>query len=237
MPLYHLRITKDAIAPQTYFKYFTERTNRHLLVTENPDKECEQIHLHVMFESNHLNDQAVRREIKKWFPALSGNKDYSLKTADDNGWVYVSKGPDMRIQTFPLICSKYGVTEDEIVEWHNKYWETRKQTVPQSNKTTEIHQYSVTMVERPPKKKVLTWTQRLIQKLKDEDFQCTRTNECLIHLTKRVLREMAPDGKALDDFILTRMVQSVFNGLIVGNERDVWEQTYAERVHTKMTIL
>lgn len=241
MPLYHICITKDATTPDKYIKFLNERTTRCLLVTENSDSDCKQVHMHCMFESVHNNDegkcQSLRREFKKWFPFLDGNKDYSLKGADETGWIYICKGPDTNNQTYSIVNFKQNVTDVEVMAWHLTYWANRETHIQSQSNSTVINKYSVTCVEKPPRKKTLTWTQRLIQTMKDEGFQCTRTQICMNAITSRVLDEMGTSGKALDDMILSRLVQSVFNGLIEGDEREDWKQSYIFKVTSKMTIL
>ena len=159
--LYHIRITIRADTPEIYKTYFEQKTVKHLLVQENPDEDCKQVHLHAMFTCFHKNDQAVRREMRSWFPDFSGNKTYSIKVGTEpGGWHYICKGPDPNQKTFPIVVSTTETNED-ITKWHEEYWSVRQSRNP-------IKSDVVVNLDEPIEKKKIktkTWTVKLIEQL------------------------------------------------------------------------
>ena len=54
------------------------------------------------------------------------------------------------------------------------------------------------------------------------------------YVMDKVLDNMGPEGKALDDIILIRLVNAVINGIIQGQERLAWKSSLKKRVLKKM---
>lgn len=118
---FHLRLTFD-IESDKYKTYAEQRTQEHILVKENADEDCKQTHLHLHCKTLHKNDQAYRREVKKWFPALQGNAHYSLKTGNEKGYHYVCKGTSSDWDTGKPNVLSTSFSEDQIKEFHRMYW-------------------------------------------------------------------------------------------------------------------
>lgn len=205
---FHIRLTADIENPR-YAQYARERTTKHILVQENADSDCKQPHLHYHFESLHTNDQSLRREFKKWFSALSGNKDYSLKVGDEVGYVYVCKGtdPDWEIGKPTVLSTTF--SDDEIKEFHRRYWNHNSRIVVNLSETTEL-------IPKKKREKRPTWTQEIIQELKTAypskkwnlDLDTDKRSLC-----DKILDRMGEGGKALDEIIFRRIFYAVYNGL------------------------
>lgn len=236
--LYHIRITIHADTPEKYKTYFEQKTVKYILVQENPDEDCKQVHLHAMFTCLHKNDQAVRRELKKWFPEFKGNEAYSVKEGTIKGWNYVCKGPNSIIKTFPIVVSTTE-TNEQIIEWHEEYWQHRIDNAP-------IKSDVIVVLDDEPivKKKIRTqtWTEKLIEQLNTEltygevKYADVFSETYTMHnyVMDKVLDAMGPSGKALDDLILIRLVNAVINGIIHGQERIAWKASLKTRVLKKM---
>lgn len=206
---FHIRLTAD-IENNRYAQYAVERTTKHILVRENADEDCKQTHLHIHFESLHSNDQSLRREFKKWFSALSGNKDYSLKQGDELGYVYVCKGTDSDWEIGKPTVLSTTFSEDEIKEFHRRYWNHKSRVVVKLSETAEPPE--------PKKKKTRapSWTERVTEEIRT-NYPDKKWNLDLetdkISLCDKILDRMGDSGKALDEIIFRRIFYAVYNGL------------------------
>jgi len=213
---YHIRLTAN-IGCHRYAQYLTERTVTHLMVTENADEDCKQTHHHCHFTSIQKNDQALRREYKKWFPLLSGNKDYSLKEGDAVGFNYVAKGsgPDWETQKPHVVSTTF--SDEEVKEFHRQYWNhhdrIKVDLTPQAN--FDHIDALLTAVKKERKKKP-TWTQSVIAEIRelhpDKGYDYNH-HEDRVYLVDKILSRMGTDGKALDEIVFKRMFFAVYNGL------------------------
>jgi len=205
---FHIRLTAD-IENAKYPQYAVERTVAHIIVRENADLDCKQTHLHLHFNSVHSNDQSLRREFKKWFPALSGNKDYSLKEGDELGYVYVCKGTSSDWETGKPTVLSTTFSESEIQEFHRRYWNHKSRIVVKLAETAEPE-------IKKKKTRTPTWTERVIDEIRT-NFPAKIWNLDLesdkIHLCDLILDRMGDVGKALDEMIFRRTFYAVYNGL------------------------
>lgn len=156
MSYYHVRITYD-IDSEEYKTYAQQRTLQHIIVKENADQECKQPHLHFHSKTLHKNDQAFRREFKKWFPQLQGNSSYSLKQGNEIGYRYVCKGtdPDWDIGKPEVLSSTF--SEEEIKEFHRQYWNHNQRVIVDTTQVPDVNE----KVKKPRAKQFL-------EKIRDE---------------------------------------------------------------------
>ena len=224
---YHIRLTAD-IENIRYAQYARERTTSHVLVRENADEDCKQTHLHCHFTSLHKNDQALRREFKSWFSALSGNKDYSLKEGNEIGFRYVCKGTSPEWETGKPAVLSTTFSEDEIKEFHRLYWSHQTRVIVPMAETPEPF--------KKKRERKLTWTEEIIEELTiahpnrrfEKDFPGD-----VRFLTTYILKKMGSRGRALDDIIFRRIFYAVYNGLKKTNEGDENFITHYEHLITK----
>jgi len=216
---YHIRLTAN-IGCHRYAQYLVERTVSHLMVTENSDEDCKQTHHHCHFTSIQKNDQALRREYKKWFPLLSGNKDYSLKEGNEVGFNYVAKGsgPDWETQKPHVVSTTF--SDEEVKEFHRQYWNHHDRTIMPvavgQAIINEAHDHATYLALKKERKKRPTWTQEVINEIRtahpDHGYDYNH-HEDRKYLVDKILLRMGEGGKALDETVFRRIFFAVYNGL------------------------
>lgn len=210
MSYYHIRLTYNIDEHSLQYKRYAEqRTQEHILVKENADTDCKQPHLHLHSKTLHKNDQALRREFKKWFPELQGNAHYSLKNGNEVGYHYVCKGTGPEWDTGKPTVLSTTFTEDEIKEFHRIYWNHANRI--------KVDLGSAEVVEEKPKRKR---TKTFMEKLRDEievEFPNHRWNPemdtDMEFLATRLLKRLGDTAKNLDTIIFTRLMNGLLNGL------------------------
>jgi len=208
--MFHIRLTSpNYLSSEQLITFSKQRLVKHILVEENADAQCKQTHNHLHAETLYKNDQAYRREIKKWFPALAGNKDYSLKPGDDRGYQYVCKGTGRDWDTGKPNVLSTTFSEEEIQEFHRLYWIEQPETTAIKVDLTDLAE---------PKKKIKckTFMQKLIDEVilnyPDKTWDIDQETDLSI-LTEKLYSAMGSAGKNLDNFIWIRMLNALYMGL------------------------
>lgn len=212
---FHLRLTYD-IANTAYVTYAEQRTKDYILVQENADEDCKQTHLHLHCKTFHKNDQAFRREVKKWFPNLQGNQHYSLKQGNEKGYHYVCKGtgPDWDTGKPHILATSFD--ENDIKEFHRIYWNHANRTI--------VNLADAVPDDKPKKR---PRTKLFMEKLRDE--LVTELPDKLWNidldtdaefLGQRLLKRLGETAKNLDTIVFTRLMWGLYNGLPKSYESD-----------------
>lgn len=206
--MFHIRLTNpEYLSSEKLITFSKQRLHEHILVEEGADANDKQTHNHLHGKTFHKNDQAYRREVKKWFPNLSGNKDYHLKKGDPRGYVYVCKGTSRDWDTGKPKVLSTTFSEEKIKEFHKEYW----------GKQDEVIKVDMTVLEEPKKKvKCKTFMQKLIEEVilnHPEKTWDIDQEQDLNYLTDKLYTSMGHAGKNLDNFIWIRMLNALYLGL------------------------
>jgi len=190
-----------------------------ILVVENKDHSCKTAHnhLHGRAKDPAMNDQAVRRRIKKRLPLLNGQKHYSLKGGDTVGYVYVSKGTNASWEHGPPSVLATTFAEEHIKTFHGKYWERQAAAHAARDATMVALEFPDQQAEIPKKKKR---TKLFVERVRDELVEnypdktwCIDDDTDLSILTKKLYSKMGETCKNLDNIIWCRMLNGLYSGL------------------------
>jgi len=226
MLLIHVRITHLISQDEERAKYLSilkQHCLRYFVVEEHDASK----HIHVIYECNYNSVKTARTHFLEWFPQLkekgNGNKKYGgFKKAEDRWFAYVCKGPDKVVKTYPIVLANTIATDDEVQASHELYWSQRPIKV---NMVQLAADGPVDHQLRVKKKTVQTFMMKTIEQYKLDNplDEVEYTDYYVEKLTRYLLRKMGPLGKALDEMILWRNINALFNGVMAEDSRESFD--------------
>lgn len=144
LPSLHLRITHtDNPQLEQIKKFVTNYAVPTITVLEEADEEVNRTHTHTFIQTN-ITINTFRKQLKKEFPLLNGNKDFQLCQVKDTDAMlrYVSKG---KISEAPQVIYS-SIASHIIAQYHIDYWKINSELQAQGQKSQK------------PKKTQATWT-------------------------------------------------------------------------------
>jgi hypothetical protein len=217
---------------ENWQKFADEIFDRCIFVWEYGDDECSRDHLHIHGTSNISTVLQFRKELlaRFQFPKTGGNANYSLsgpdckesskkKRPNENGFVYVSKGPHKHKKQEPDVKFKKGFTDEEILAFHEEYWK--------NNPIYQATKDAITVDLKPVINSKKTWTQKITEELisihVDKLWNYRDINDLRI-ISNYVLKRMGQLAKALDENIFKRICNAVLNGLPMTElDEEMWK--------------
>lgn len=236
---------KDEFNPAVH-QFAENHLCEYIIALENADEDVKTTHIHIhgkstLYDNTVAPAQSLRRS---WESAglpmgrgvytiksrdnVSGFRDPLTKkipkTVDAEGYVYVCKGPESWIKSNPRILASKGFSEEQIDEFHEQYWLNNKGYQDQLRREKQPEPIKVDMEQAPEvkrRKKVITWTQAIINEINniypDKTWDKTDRDQ-KIFLCDIILDRMGSGGKALDNFIFIRTFNAVYNGIRKSNK-------------------
>lgn len=222
--MYHVRLSHPEYLSSDLLVNFLSKNHmqlEHILVEEGSghDPECQAynptaLHNHFMSNTTYKNLQIYRRQIKKAFPNLNGNKHYSVKCGDVKGYYYVCKGtgPDWDTGKPKVLSTTF--SEEEIQEFHRTFWEVHHERHSQS--VFKVDMESMVPGEKPKKR-----TKMFMERIRDELFEQYPDHMWDLYqsetdrrfLSRYLRQKMGATAKNIDDTIFMRMISGLYNGL------------------------
>lgn len=203
-----------------------------IIVIENADDEVNRTHTHALLSTN-ISLNTFRKQLKKKFPQLNGNSDYSLTQVKDanamlryvcKGLTYVSDydpdGTELFIEPPQIIYSS--IWPLTVATAHREYWEENKK-LKQSHKQRK-------------QPKILTWTELCWEDVQNKvpPFEFARREE-INAITAIVLRHLGSTARKLPLKIISDMVWGFVNALIIKypDERAFknWSEHVADQIY------
>lgn len=207
-------------------EWVRKNTTTCLIVQE----EATRTHFHALFNCNKKIEQ-FRKDLRKSFPNLEGNKSYSLKDVKSQIGIedYLCKGE--HLGEMPQIMEKSpSWTEDKILQHHKSYWERH---VPEEKANTLAKCGNDSVVRTLGKIKIRspTCVEKVASKCRnfygeDEISGWKYHDEIIRKKILKILLEYLRDlGKTLDIIVLKRLYFGVLHQLLPSQSDEYWEDT------------
>jgi len=201
----HFRFTHSSSDDLARLKHFVEslKSPRVLSVFEDEDHEVPRPHTHTAIYTN-LDKKAFSVLVRKAFPIHKGNRAFSVFDDISDRYkleCYLCKGKARG--TLPVVLET-NLTEEEILERHNKYWDVNEEL--KGGKT------------KKKKEKTLTWSQRVAAAYVKEYPQRVihHDSRSKFLLYNFVLESLGKDFKSFDEIVLRRLTLGIWNSLLSG---------------------
>jgi len=230
----HLRIHGPADQLPVYAEWVRRNTTTCLIVQEAGERD----HIHSLIETRKKIEQ-FRKDMKRQFPSLEGNKDYSMKNVKSQIGIedYLCKGEDLG--QLPIVLQQsVSWTDEKILHHHQSYWE-RHSTETRANQAAKRGSDSV-ITGHLGKIKVRTPTcvEKIASKIRNyygEDeiagwgYHNEITRKKILKLTLEYLRDL---GKTLDIIVLKRIYFGVLHQLLPQQSDEYWEDALVKLLDT-----
>lgn len=214
-------------------EWVKNNTNLCLIVQE----EATRTHFHALFTCPKTIEQ-FRKDLRKRFPQLEGNKTYSLKNVKSQKGIedYLCKGEAKGI--LPVILKKSSSwTDEKILQHHTSYWE-RHVTEEESNKQAKQGSDSV-ISTTSGKVKIRTPTAiekiaaKVLRQYGQDEVDKWANNEITRSKVIRVMMEyLGESGRGFDMIILKRLYYGVIHQLMPVQSTHVWEDALVRFLDT-----
>lgn len=200
-----LRVNVDDITTPSHIgDFFKSYEAPFITVVENADESVNRTHTHTLVKTD-KNIDAFRKQFKKVFEHLNGNKDFSLQQVSDPeaSFRYVSKGLSPT-QPPQVVASTLGAPL--VAQAHVAYWK-------ENARIMDINSITKRKKTGTGRK---TWTEETLEELR-KDFLGIEVldEETVIRLTQAVLKKLGKTAKKFSQRILTEMVLGFGNALML----------------------
>jgi len=218
LPYLGIRLTHPDEQVLTDFKTFLTAYDAPLiLVIEEADEEVNRTHTHSLIQTE-ITINTFRKQLKKKFPLLNGNKDYQLtQIKDPNAMLrYVAKG---KKSTPPQVLFS-NFNPELVAQYHLDYWK-------ENDKLKQTH-------KQRPVAKSKTWTELCwedVQKKVNPFENAERKHIELI--TEIVLIHLGSTARKLSKKIISDMVWGFANALIIRHSphaTTAWSKLVADEI-------
>lgn len=230
----HLRIHGLEDELPVYAEWVRKNTTTCLIVKETGQRG----HIHALIETRKKLEQ-FRKDMKRQFPNLEGNRDYSMKNVKSQEGIedYLCKGEGLG--NLPFIYQKsISWTDEKIQDHHQSYW-NRHSTEEQANKAAKQGSDSITTNEKGKLKiRTPTVVEKIASKIRnfygEEEvagwgYHDEITRKKVLTLTLQYLRDL---GKTLDIIVLKRIYFGVLHQLLPQQSDNYWEDTLVKLLDT-----
>lgn len=240
---WHLRLHTHCLGDLSEFASFLRKYNTvYLMAKEIGEKQKEHLHIYV---KPHTNKSTMIQQLKRQYPKIDGNKDYSCRKiteTPENFVKYCCKGENKNTQ--PCILVNDG--HFDIVENHKQFW----------LKNDELKSQGVNMgcQNDPPKKvKTLSWTEKvylqiqtkyqneisIIQAyaanpLKKSDFEIAEETNARRVIFRHMMKCFGKTVKKLNGNIVTDTFCGFMNAII--QENDVAGEKYSDKMFDHLIL-
>lgn len=238
---YHLRIHYGDLSLNDVISFIKDKSLVNIIVHET---ESSRPHIHCVILPN-KTVSTFRQQMLVKFPSIKGNGVYSLEMVKDFDKMvrYCCKGeqdvmPDVKHSVY---------TEEQIEEFHDKYWEIILETQKASSNRSEVNSAG-----EKKKVKAQTWTEKVFNELleyEDEvkiireyhsleypnSFQEQVYYNAKLTLFTHMLGCYGNVLKQIDDFILQRQFRGFLNGILKRGEKEVFSK-YAKQVFLRLNV-
>ena len=214
-------------------EWVRKNSNICLIVQE----EATRTHFHALFTCPKKIEQ-FRKDLRKKFPNLEGNKSYSLKDVKSQIGIedYLCKGE--HLGEMPIIMEKSpSWTDEKILSHHTSYWE-RHQTEDNANKLAKTGNDSIIRSVGKIKVRTPTCVEKVAQKCRNfygeaEIQSWGYHNEIVRKKVLKILLEYLRDlGKTLDIIVLKRLYFGVLHQLLPQQSDEYWEDALVKFLDT-----
>lgn len=220
MPIFQFRVTEPDDDMITKLVLWIRSKTQTLLAVKEMSQ-AEKKHIHVLIDIK--NKSTFIQQFHKQFLTYKGNKSYSceeLREPLENSLKYLSKGE--KSGELPIILfSKY--SSEEILQFHNEYYEhpaaqkklKEKEKEPKLNWTQEVKRDY--QKEHPSEIAYLQF-QHIKNQWLPTDEEKQRLNDAKYHLFKYCMRRLGKSVKVLDESIIKKLFNGVYNSFVQDNE-------------------
>ena len=210
LPYLGIRFSHSDISQCEQFKTFLiSYAVPLIIVLEDADEEVNRSHTHSLIQTP-ITINTFRKQLKKNFPDINGNKDFSITQVNDPAAMlrYVAKG---KKDTSPQILFS-NFTPELVAKSHLEYWTQNSQLKKSTVKKTQ---------------KTHTWSEKVLEELKALSIPeggWSNRLECVDVVFKHVLKCLGKTAKKLNVSIIRDLVNGFMNALIIGKNRSDYEQ-------------
>lgn len=219
-PALHFRFTHGNeidLARLQHFIVGQFKPLRWLIVLEEADSEVNRDHTHTAIYT-HTTKKLFSGAVRKNFPIHKGNSAFTVFDEIKDNYAlecYLCKGKAKN--TMPKVIDT-NLSADEILERHLEYWRKNEE-----------------MKTKPKTKKQQPWIKTVAEQFKEQhpNKKIYDDETCRYFVFNFVMDKLAQDTKALDAFILKRLVLGVMNILICPSakrdfRKSLFRQTFPE---------
>lgn len=216
--MYHIRITST---DDKFKRFFIQNFRSYFLVQEDADDEISRTHTHCHVEGLLYEEQTIRNKLSV---LTDKNKDKmfsftKVKKGRDDNLQYLCKGKS--INEMPNVLLNNIISEEEIIRYHQVYWEIR-------------------MKARSARPKAQTFLEMCIEEAEKPEYQVKWKNNDFEYITNYQKRAMfmlvtgmlGKQKKILDAMIIRRLCNGVFNVIMPTKYRDdmLFNQVYPDNI-------
>lgn len=198
-----ININSDT-TPSQVGDFFKSYLSPFITVLEDADESVNRTHTHTLLKTE-ISINTFRKQLKKIFPKLNGNKDFAIQQVNDKeaSFRYVSKGLSPQ-QPPQVVVSTFGAPL--VAQAHVSYWNENARIIDSNSITKRKNTGSCRK----------TWTDETLDELRKEFMGIeVLDEETVIRLTQAVLKRLGKTAKKFSQRILTEMVLGFGNALLL----------------------
>lgn len=205
-----------------YHEFIQHFGKPYILVVEQADEEVKRTHTHAWIQDE-ITIDAFRKQLKKRFPLINGNKDFSIVRVKnpDEMLRYVCKG--VSDDHMPLVVGAT-ITKLDINDYHKRYWEARKDFKASKGITKTKNQTQ-------------SWSDKMFEELKEHIPYIEEISSHEIkQITAFTLKRLGRTGKKLGLKLISEMVLGFANGLLLLHPSPMPHDRWSEIVANKIVL-
>lgn len=217
---YHIRYTCSGEVQDNIVNFIMRNADKYIISREIASRE-------------HIQCYVVTNVVKKtWVNKFNATfkgmdrRDKYVELDKGNTIGYVCKGQS--IMEMPIILGKRGFTDDDIISYHKKYWETKLPELPecQAEVMPEVKQDKARKAKQPPFMKVIR--NQLDESFPDKDW--SMVDKPVVF--KFIMRGLGESCKSLDHIIISRMTYGILNSLI--KDKKEWHEYWYKKAFNEL---
>lgn len=211
MPEFHMRYTCQNPVQGLVIDFITRNGASFIIAKEYASREHLQCYV-----STSIVKKTWDNKFRERFKELDRRDKY---VKEDAGFTkqYVCKGGAKRGE-YPDILAKRGFTDEDIIRFHNEYWDVHEEEGIKASVSDEIHLNITETPKEPKPEKIKKRTPTFMKVVRDKleanfpDKEWTKKDKQCVFCY--VMRELGTSCKTLDHVIVTRMTWGILNSLI-----------------------